>query len=519
VPTLLLAAVALAMHLTGLTGVDSAAHAYKIQQLHQSLGALLWDSSWYGGAYGVIGYGPLYYLCALVVPGAFLVVLAAGSLPLLFHLYLRRIYRVRSLLPPVALAVVLCFYLSNGQDPFLFGLAFMMGGLVLVSVDRPALAALAAGLALFCNPLALLMGAIFLLADFIARAEWRRRYLLFAAWVLPFLVARAVLTLLFSEPSRYLDDVSQLWRPLVLSLAGAALAFVSRREDRRHLAVLFLCSAAVSAAVLAAQPLPVGNNVARFVGLFGGPLVLAVGWPRLRWPRRLPLPAFCLAAVFLLTAWLQLATPARHLFAPPHPQAADAAFFAPALQWLAAHPDRQHRLHVVALAKHWEAYYFPRAGYPITRGWYRQEDAIHNGLFLPPHYSSASYLAWLRSMGVRYVLLPHAPLDFSSLSEPGILAHSPAVRVVAQLSNWTIYELRHPGALLVPMTRTGAGHIIDLGHRSTRLQIDTPGAYVLHITWSPYWRVVVGAGDLARAQGDWILLRARQAGIFEINFG
>jgi len=86
--------------------VDAAAHAYKIDQLRHGLGAIFWDSSWYGGTYSVVDYGPLYYLCALVVPGIVLVVLAAGSLPLLAHLYLRRTYGVTGYLPAAALTVV-----------------------------------------------------------------------------------------------------------------------------------------------------------------------------------------------------------------------------------------------------------------------------------------------------------------------------------------------------------------------------------------------------------------------------
>ena len=120
-------------------------------------------------------------------------------------------------------------------------------------------------------------------------------------------------------------------------------------------------------------------------------------------------------------------------------------------------PDAQHRLHVVALSKHWEAYYFPRAGYAITRGWYRQEDAVHNALFLPPRYDAGRYVAWLRSMGVRYVFLPHAPLDFSSTGEPAILAGSPAFTVAAQLRDWTVYELRRPGPLFGPAPGHGTG--------------------------------------------------------------
>jgi len=518
-PPLLLAAVAGAMHGAGVVGVDAAAHAYKIDQLRHGLGALFWDSSWYGGTYGVIDYGPFYYLSALLLPGVVLVVLAAGSLPLLTHLYLRRTYRVTSYLPAIALTVVLCLYLSNGQDPFLFALALMIGALTLLAHQRRALAAVAAGLALFSNPLALVVGGVFLVADFIARPELRRSYLLFLAWLAPFLVARGALSVVFAERAAYLDDFDQIVRPLAFALAAAALAWCAPHERRRHLVTLFLTYAVVCLLALAIQPLPLGNNVNRFFMVFGAPLLLAVGLPRLPSPRRLPLAALALAVVIGLSSWQQLATPIGHMFVPPDPQAADAAFFAPALHWAAAHPDPQHRLHVVALSKHWEAFYFPRAGYAITRGWYRQEDAIHNTLFLPPRYGAGRYVAWLRSMGVRYVFLPHAPLDFSSAGEPAILAGSPAFTVAAQLPNWTVYQLRSPGILFGPAPGTaGSGHVLALDHRSVRLQADAAGAYVLKVTWSPFWSLRAGAGELARAAGDWLLLRAERPGVFQLQF-
>ena len=525
-PPLLLAAVALAMHVAGLSGVDAAAHAYKIDQLRHSLGAIFWDSSWYGGTYSVVDYGPLYYLCALVVPGIVLVVLAAGSLPLLAHLYLRRTYGVTSYLPAAALAVVLCLYLSNGQDPFLFALALMMGALVLLAYKRPASAALAAGLALFCNPLALVVGGVFLIADFIARPELRRPYLIFLAWLTPFLAARGGLSLVFAERAAYLDDFDQIVRPLAFALAGAGLAWFSGKERRRHFVTLFLTYAVACLLALAVRPLPLGNNVNRLFMVFAVPLLLAavpwrVAWRRLPGGRRLPLPLLGIALVVVAgsSAWQQLATPAGHMFLPPSPQAADAALFAPALQWAGAHADAQHRVHVVALSKHWEAFYFPRAGYAITRGWYRQEDIIHNALFLPPHYDRETYVAWLRSMGVRYVFLPHAPLDFTSKGEPAILAGSPDFTVAAQLQGWTVYELRRPGLLFGPASgTTGGARVLALGHRSAKLQVDGAGTYVLKVSWSPFWRLRAGAGRLSHAGGDWIQLKADGPGTYVLQF-
>jgi hypothetical protein len=51
-----------------------------------------------------------------------------------------------------------------------------------------------------------------------------------------------------------------------------------------------------------------------------------------------------------------------------------------------------------------------------------------------------------------------------------------------------------------------------------RLQADAAGAYVLKVTWSPFWSLRAGAGELARAAGDWLLLRAERPGVFQLQF-
>ena len=116
------------MRLAGFTGWDTPAHLYKIATLRQG-GALLWDNEWYGGAYQMVSYGFVFYWLAQFINYSVLVVASAAVLPILFYVYMRRIYGVTGVLPAAALAVVLAVYLANGQDPFLFALALTMGGL------------------------------------------------------------------------------------------------------------------------------------------------------------------------------------------------------------------------------------------------------------------------------------------------------------------------------------------------------------------------------------------------------
>src|SRR5262249_12063083 len=57
---------------------------------------------------------------------------------------------------------------------------------------------------------------------------------------------------------------------------------------------------------------------------------------------------------------------------------AAARFWQPALAYLDTHAEPGYRVEVVPTAAHWEAYWIPRAGYPLARGWYRQLDMIDN---------------------------------------------------------------------------------------------------------------------------------------------
>ena len=59
---------------------------------------------------------------------------------------------------------------------------------------------------------------------------------------------------------------------------------------------------------------------------------------------------------------------------------------------------------MVASWGHWEADYLPREGIPIARGWFRQDDFPQNAVLYQSTLTAAEYDAWLRSVGVRYVV-------------------------------------------------------------------------------------------------------------------
>jgi hypothetical protein len=198
------------------------------------------------------------------------------------------------------------------------------------------------------------------------------------------------------------------------------------------------------------------------------------------------------------------------------------AFFAPGLRLAARFHDPDYRFEVVPLAKHWEAYFFPLANYPLAQGWYRQSDAIHNIALRGETTGASQYAAWLRSVGVKYVFVPHAALQPAATDEPRLLASSPQFVRVASAERWTVYRVTDPQPIAVSAsgvaTATSAADVVRYGRTELTLRVARPGRYIVKESWSPYWTLTRGAGSLTRVRGDWVGLHAARAGVYELRF-
>jgi len=492
----------------GIVGWDAAAHLYKIALLrdHQSV---FWDNNWYGGAYPVISYGVVFYYLAQYVSYTLLVGVSTGLLPVFFYLYCRRVYRVESYLPSVVLAIVLAFYLANGQDPFLFAMSVVMLGMVLVAYDRPLLAAIPLAVALFANPLAIVVAVIFLLADFVARPDRRGIYVRLGLCMAPFVVAKAVLMVLFAEASSYLYYTPQVLLFAGFGLGGFVLARVSRDPERRAKEILFLTFTVFAVVTGLVPDNPLGGNVGRIFFVFGVPLLLSV--------RKVYLPKWLAVPVIVGFAVGQVAAPTQHFVHVADLPSTRASFFTPALQFAGEHYDPGYRFHVVALDTHWEAYYFSINDYPITRGWFRQEDALHNTIFDSKSFSARQYVAWLRTMGVKYVFLPKAPLDISGPREARLLATTPQFTAVYNGPQWVVYRLAAPQPIAVAMDRGGAVKVLYIDHQSVFLDVARAGDYLVKFTYTPYWQVTDGVGTLTKGPGDFVVLHATEPGFYRMR--
>jgi hypothetical protein len=523
VTTAAVALVTVLMELGGVPGWDDAAHAYKVLLLRDG-GSVFWDTYWYGGGYGAITYGFVFYWLAQYLSGALIVILAAGTIPVSFYLYVRDMWKIVDVWPAWGFALVVTLYLAHGQDPFMLALALTLAGLALLARRRPCWAALPAAVGIFANPMGLVVAAPFMVTDFIVRPGSRRRYLVFAATLAPAVIVRFAIGLAFSEPGAYLNETSQLMVFLGFALVGVALAGVNAVHPRRPFVVLFLVYAAVCVGSFVTPGSPLGNNIGRFFMVFGLPLLLLLRHTRLRRPFRYGELAIIPIVLFAL---LQFGTATSHyLNAVERPQTTR-EYFAPALTVAKDLYDPNYRFHVVALRRHWEALYFPEAGYPITRGWYRQADAVHNSLFYTP-YDAAEYVDWLQSMGVAYIFSPaEGPLDPWSRREARLLQSSPAFTFVEQAGAWRIYRLIDAKPILVPdpapPAATGGGTAAQgtiglFGHERIIFTVTQPGTYWLKVTSSPYWVLEGGPGTVEPRPDRFMDLRLRRSGTYTLRF-
>ena len=142
--------------------------------------------------------------------------------------------------------------------------------------------------------------------------------------------------------------------------------------------------------------------------------------------------------------------------------AAHEEYWQPAISYLHAHLTPSYRVEAVDTAGHWPALYLARAGIPLARGWFRQDDFPQNEV-LYDDLGSKAYLGWLRGLGVKYVVLTDAPTDYSARGEAALLRSGRTpLRPVFAGPHLVVYELPHatpiltgpPGARVVSLTES-----------------------------------------------------------------
>ncbi|MGH9114362.1 MAG: hypothetical protein ACRDWW_00890, partial [Acidimicrobiales bacterium] len=525
--TILAAALVATGETLGWRGVDLPAQLHRVQ-MFRAHGFALWDDRWYGGHWA-LGYSVIFPALAAVAGVASVAVVSAAVASLAFDRLAVPHFGSAGRGAAVAFAVGTVVQSSIGQLPFLAGEALGLCACWAASRNRWVTAA---ALGAACSLVSPLPGAFLMVA--------------MAGWALAQLVPRADLTqlahlapLAHRAPLTRSADRSRRAQAAragsVIAAAGvpigaaailfpgpgpmpypvidyawemaiaAGLWLAAGASQRAVRAGLLVWAAAATFAV--AVPSPLGGNVGRVEDVLALPLAVAFLWRR----RRLLLG---LAAVPLVLsqwspAWGAIATNAAQ-------PSTHRAYFAPLVSALlrVSAGGPAGRVEVVPTRYHWESLYVAQV-MPLARGWERQLDEADNPVFYggARALDAASYRSWLVGNGVRFVALPDAPLDFSGVAEARVVRTGvPGVDLVWQSAAWSLYEVEGSGGIVGAPARL-------VSEDGPRLVLSTPaaGPVLVRVRYTPGWRVVQGAGCVAKAPGSWIRVDAAGPGLVTLR--
>ena len=482
-------------------GGDLAAHEYQ-RSLFLAHGLTLWDNFWYAGRYAFVGYSVLYYPLSALLGLWLLAVLTVAVSAAAFALIVEREWGSTARWGGRAFALVWPGIVLAGQLPFALGAALALLSVLALQFGRRWMGAALIVLTLAASPIAFVLLAV-VLAGMAAGRHIGWRHLLVPA--LAFAVATAAeLVVMRLFPGGTLEfPVVELLEALAFCAGLLALTWgVERAQGLRGVAVVYLL------AVIAAYVIPsgLGHDIVRLRQL-ALPVALIAAALR-RW-RPLPLVMVLIACA---AAWNILPLAGTWIRSADDRSSQAAVWTAPT-SYLRAHLRTGYRVEAVDTSEHWPALYLARAGIPIVRGWFRQDDHPVASLLYRP-YTAAEYVAWLRRLGVAYVVLTDAPPDFTSRREAALVRSGKAgLRRVFGTSFVSVYAVPRPRTIV-----SGPGHPTVLALRESRVVIHLTqgGAYRVAVRWSPYWHASTGC--LARSQDGMLRLQSPKAATVRIAF-
>jgi len=486
----------------GPPGRDLAAHAYQLN-VFVDHGFALWDNFWYAGRYSFVTYSLVYYPLAALLGIELLAVVSVAAAAVGFSLVAGREWGESARLPTLAFALVWPSIVFSAAFPFALGVA--SGLFALAALQRGLrwwFAALAA-LTLAASPPAFLLLGVVLVAAVAGRRSLLRRNLLPTVALAAIVLAELVLHRLFPSSWHFPFPAGEFAVLCLFCVFGAMLtAGVARARILHALFLVYLLAAAFVFVV----PSGIGENVARLRFAAIPLTLLAVslrGWR--------PLAVSWIALVVAGT-W-NLSPLAATIVRNPSDPTSHAAFWQPVISFLRDHSSPSYRVEVVDTKGHWGAVYLPKAGVPLARGWFRQDDFPFNRI-LYERFDPRAYREWLRWLGVRYVVLPDAPRDYSARREELLLRSGRSgLLLVSRTPRVTIYELPHASPIV---TGPESAEVVALTQTRVRLRVGGRGIYRIAIRSSPYWHT--SRGCMWAGQDGTLRLGVRRAGPVELRF-
>ncbi len=449
--------------------LDLAAHLLRAK-LFTAEGFGIWNNWWYGG-HDVPGYSVLFPPVAAAITPQLAAALASTATAALFEALVWRRYGSDAWLGALWFGLATGTDLFTGRLTFAFGMLPAVGCALALQRRRTTVALALAVVTALASPVAALFAALAGAAHAAGRFATERSLratvpgLATAACAL---VPVALLGLAFPEGGKEPFAFSTLW-PIVL-IAAVLVAVTDRRDWTLRAGAVLYAIACLAAYVV---PSPVGSNAARLAPLVAGPVMAAVLWPR----RKLLL---LVLAVPLL--YIQWQAPIRDVSTAAGDPSGTASYWHPLLSFLERQGGPPFRVEIPFTQFHYEAYEVaPRI--PLARGWERQLDIKDNALFYDGTLSASTYHTWLHSLGVRYVAVSDASLDYSARAERVLIARGlPYLKLVLHTRHWRMYAVSDA----TPLSQ-GAATATAIGPNWVRLRATRAGTAFVRVRFTPYW--------------------------------
>jgi hypothetical protein len=478
-PTIVAAVFAIVYVIVSPPSLDLAAHLLRAK-LFSVEGFGLWNNWWYGG-HDVPSYSVLFPpLGALLTPQV-AAGIATTATAALFEPLARRHFGEDAWLGALWFGAGTAMNLFTGRLTFAFGLLPAMGMALALQRRRPVLAAFLALLSALASPVAALFAALAAAAYAISCYLGERRFgaaLPGLASVVASLLPVLLLAIAFPEGGSEPFTFATLW-PIV-AITAIALAAVPRSDmTLRAGLVLYALGCIVSFAIAT----PVGSNAARLGPLVAGPFAALLWYRRrVKW----------LALVALPLLYFQWQAPIRDVRTSAGDPSLSAAYYQPLLSFLDSQHGPPFRVEIPFTRFHWEAYEVaPR--FPLARGWERQLDIKYNQLFYGGPLTAVTYDRWLHQLGVRFVAVAHASLDFSAVREVALIDRGlPYLRLVYRTGSWRVYAVADPTPIV-----SGPATLRALGPNSVTIDAQRAGTVLVRVRFSPYWKLGRGSGCVA----------------------
>ena len=475
---------------------DSADHAAQVFRsgLFANEGIVTWDNFWFGGHH-LPGYGILLPILSAAIGPRLVGVIATIAAALLFSAIAYDRFGERARLGVVWFATATAISLFTGRLTFALGVAVALCAVLAAQRGRRFVAVAFAILTPLASPVAALFLACGIVAYAIAERSRKGLELAVITVGVALLISAA-----FPEGGTEPFDFSSFEPAILVAIA----VFVALPPEERLLRYGVAAYGTALAAAFLVQS-PMGGNATRMGSLLLGP-VLAFGlWRRQRFALVLLVP------VLIYWQWSPVVRDLEEVNAQP---SVKAGYYAPLVDFLRGQPHRDsQRVEVLPEAHHWESAYVPDGIY-IARGWERQLDRKLNPIF----YQSApitglQYRSWLDDLGVGYVAVPRAPLDYAAQGEKRLIKKGPPryLEKVYRSKNWTVYAVHNPSPLAI------GGKMVKLTPQGFVVDAEAPGTVLVRVHWTPYWSIEQGTGCVEQAPGGYTMLDITTPGRFRVG--